>query len=91
MSFSYTYPNIFLWDDATWADREAPIQPLVNDLCKYMFENVKPRANLGLYTGRTDGNYNAKSNVRTYPEVLESWEKKGIHCHITSMAKGTVY
>ena len=85
MSFSYTYPNIFLWDDATWADREAPIQPLVNDLCKYMFENVKPHANLGLYTGRTDGDYNAKSNVRTYPEVLESWEKKGIHCHITSM------
>lgn len=85
MSFSYTYPNIFLWDDATWADREAPIQPLVNDLCKYMFENVKPHANLGLYTGRTDGDYNAKSNVRAYPEVLESWEKKGIHCHITSM------
>ena len=85
MPYSYTYPNIFLWDDATWADREAPIQPLVNDLCKYMFEHVKPHANLGLYTGRTDGDYNAKSNVRTYPEVLESWEKKGIYCHITSM------
>lgn len=85
MSYSYTYPNIFLWDDATWADREAPIQSLVNDLCKYMFENIKPQANLGLYTGRTDGDYNAKSNVRTYPEVLGSWEEKGIHCHITSM------
>ena len=85
MSFSYTYPNIFMWDDATWADREAPIQPLVNDLCKYMFEYIKPGANLGLYNGRTDGNYNAKSNVRTYPEILEHWEKKGIHCHITSM------
>lgn len=85
MSYSYTYPNIFLWEDATWKDREAPIQPLVNNLCKYMFENVKPTANLGLYTGRTDGEYNAKSNVRTYPEVLESWERKGIHCHITSM------
>ena len=85
MVYSYTYPNIFLWDDATWADREAPIQPLVNDLCKYMFETVKPTANLGLYTGRTDGDYNAKSNVRTYPEVLASWEEKGIHCHITSM------
>ena len=85
MSFSYTYPNIFLWNDETWADREAPVQPLVNDLCKYLFENVKPKANLGLYAGRTDGEYNAKSNVRTYPEVLESWENKGIHCHITSM------
>ena len=85
MPFSYTYPNIFLWNDETWADREAPIQPLVNDLCKYMFENIKPSANLGLYAGRTDGNYNAKSNVRTYPDVLKSWEAKGIHCHITSM------
>lgn len=85
MSFSYTYPNIFLWNDETWAEREAPIQPLVNALCKYMFENVKPVANLGLYAGRKDGDYNAKSNVRTYPEVVNAWEDKGLHCHITSM------
>lgn len=85
MSYSYTYPNIFLWEDGTWADRQAPIQPLVNDLCKYAFEEIRPKATLGLYTGRTDGEYNAKSNVRIYPDVIATWEKKGLRCHITSM------
>lgn len=85
MANSYTYPNIFLWEDATWADREAAVQPLVNDLTKYAFEAIRPKASLGLYTGRTDGSYNAKSNVRVYPEVMAALEAKGLKCHITSM------
>ena len=85
MAYSYTYPNIFLWDDETWAQREAAIRPLVNELCQYMFEHIRPVATLGLYNGRTDGEYNAKSNVRVYPDVVEYWEEKGLHCHITSM------
>ncbi len=85
MSCSYTYPNISMWEDATWADRQAPIQPLVNDLCKYMFESVRPGATLGLYAGRTDGSYNTKSNVRIYPDVVDALEQKGLTCHVTSM------
>ena len=85
MSYSYTYPNISMWEDATWADRQAPIQPLVNDLCQYMFESVRPGATLGLYAGRTDGSYNTKSNVRIYPDVVEALEQKGLTCHVTSM------
>lgn len=85
MSYSYTYPNISMWDDATWADREAPIQPLVNKLCKYMFESIRPNARLGLYEGRTDGTYNPKSNVRVYPDVIEALNQKGLTCHVTSM------
>ncbi len=85
MSYSYTYPNISMWDDTTWSDREAPIQPLVNKLCKYMFESIRPTARLGLYEGRTDGTYNPKSNVRIYPDVLDVLEQKGLTCHVTSM------
>jgi len=85
MSYSYTYPNINMWDDSTWAEREASIQPMVNKLCKYMFDVVRPKATLGLYAGRKDGDYNAKSNVRIYPDVIKAWEEKGLKCHITSM------
>ncbi|MBE7017273.1 MAG: hypothetical protein E7420_03855 [Ruminococcaceae bacterium] len=85
MSFSYIYPDINMWDDATWQGREAPVQPLVNKLCKYMFEAVRPKASLGLHSGRTDGEYNAKSNVRVYPEVVAALEEMGLKFHVTSM------
>ncbi|MBO5975839.1 MAG: hypothetical protein J6P94_01495, partial [Oscillospiraceae bacterium] len=85
MSYSYTYENINMWEDATWAGREAPVQPLVNKLCKYMFENIRPNASLGLYKGRSDGDYNAKSNVRVYPEVVAGLEEMGLKFHVTSM------
>ncbi len=85
MAFSYTYPNIFLWNDEAWAGRDAGVQGLVNDLSKYLFEQVRPRATLGLYTGRTDGSYNAKSNVRVYDEVINDLAAQGLRCHITSM------
>ena len=85
MSYSYTYPNIHMWDDTIWAEREAPIQPLVNKLCKYLFEAVRPGASLGLYSGRTDGEYNTKSNVRVYPDVVASLKEQGLKFYVTSM------
>ena len=85
MSYSYTYPNIHMWDPATWADREAPIQPLVNELSAYLYEHIRPQSKLSLYEGRTDGEYITKVKARVYPDVVEYWADKGMQYHITGM------
>lgn len=82
---SYTYPDIHLWDAATWADREAPIQPLVSHLSRYLYDHVRPTATLKLYEGRSDGDYKPKIKAWVYPDVIAHWEAKGVTCHITGM------
>lgn len=85
MNYSYTYPNDFMWEADTWTDRVAPIHPIVNDLCKYLYDHVRPNSSTDLYTGRTDGTYTPKTNVRVYPEVAAAMEEKGFNLYITGM------
>ncbi len=82
---NYSYENIDLWDDATWADRDAVIRPVTNYLTKLLFETVKPKSKLGLYTGRTDGSFNTKTNAITFPDVVKEWEDLGMIYHQTGM------
>lgn len=85
MNKNYTYPGIELWSDEAWAGTDAKMHPLVRDELIYLNEAVKPIYKTGKFLGRTDGEYNTKSNMRILPDVIKEWEDKGVEVHITSM------
>ncbi len=85
MSRSYSYPDIGLWDASAWEGCDAPIQPKVNAISQYLYESLRPMATLGTCRGREAGRFDPKIKALIFSEVLEEYEKKGLHCHITGM------
>ncbi len=81
----YSYDSMFLWDDETWADRDAQIRPLLDKLTVLAHTVLRPLTKSDVYQDRTDGSYDPKSNVRLLPDVIAKWERLGMTVHITSM------
>lgn len=86
MNKYYSYPSIDLWKPESWEHRNAPVDPLMNAIVPLVYEQrCGEHAVPGPYDGRTDGVYNPKSLMYTFPEVVKRWEDKGLHYHCTSM------
>ncbi len=85
MNTQYTYPEIFLWEQEAWRDRDSEIRPLLDHLTELGHTHLRPRTISQKYTDRTDGTYDAKSNVLRLPDVMQPWEDMGLRVHITSM------
>ena len=85
MNKNYSYPGIELWADETWKDADAKVHPIIKAVTRATFEGVRNSYASGCFDGRTDGEYNAKSRYYLFSDVVDKWEKNGVHCHITSM------
>ncbi|MCD7859118.1 MAG: hypothetical protein LUH51_02950 [Firmicutes bacterium] len=85
MNTQYTYLEMFLWEQDAWVDRDSEIRPMLDLLTKLGHTFLRPRTLSQKYVNRTDGVYDAKSNVLRLPEVIAPWEEMGLLVHITSM------
>lgn len=82
----YRYPSIHLWESASWAHKKAPTDPLMDWLVPTVYrQRYQAAGGPSRFAGRTDGQYNAKSNMYILPDLVEKWERKGLHFHCTSM------
>ncbi len=84
MNTQYSYRYKELWGDNVWDTRQSSLIPLARwiddeNIHKHRI-NAKPVAER-----RTEGEFDPKAGALTYPEVVEAWEKKGLHYHCTSM------
>lgn len=84
MNKYYQYKHKELWDEHIWDKRLSPIIPLARWI------QVKNRE-LNRIPGRpkderrTTGIFDPKSNALSDPEILDGWERRGLHYHCTSM------
>lgn len=86
MNKYYSYPSISLWEPESWEHRNAAVDPLMSTIVPLVYEQrCGVNAGPGPYDGRTDGVYDPKSHMYTFPEVVRRWEDKGLHYHCTSM------
>lgn len=85
----YNYPHKELWEDHAWDQRRSQLVPLTawigeKNRAHYRIEG-KPEGER-----RAEGRFDPKANALTDPEVVEMWERKGLHYHCTSMGFGWV-
>ena len=85
MNKNYTYPGIELWSDETWKDANAPAHPLIKQVTEAGFAKLHDSYESGSFEGRTDGAYNANSNMYIFDDVIRPFEEAGLEVHITSM------
>lgn len=86
MNKYYTYPNINRWDPKHWEDHKAAADPLLDYLVPAVYESeYEKNAATDRFQDRTDGVYDAKTNMYTFSDIVERWEQKGLHYHCTSM------
>jgi len=84
MNTQYSYPHKELWGDRIWESRMSPLIPLAR-----WIERTNIRLNRipakPATERRSEGRYDSKANALTWPEVVDFWQKKGLHYHCTSM------
>lgn len=85
MNHAYRYPNIELWYDEAWKGTEAKIHPLVQQLNQLAFENIRPVSSTGKFKNLANAHADPKTNIITLPDVVEHWEKQGLHYHFAGM------
>jgi hypothetical protein len=85
----YTYDGIELWHAETWRDRYSPITTLATWIGQVNTVTVREQARLGLFAGRTDGTYVAKTHANTYPEIRKAWAAEGFEYVQDEMGQAT--
>lgn len=81
----YNYENMHMFDPAAWKSHYSPIRYLFHRIEEKNHECFRVKAGEGPYTGRTDGEFNAKTMSYFYPEYINGWREKGLIFHSTEM------
>ncbi len=81
----YTYPDMFLWQDETYAGCMNGAGPLFLKLGELIRqeESVTPPADR--FPGREDLASDAVNRMAYYPDYVEGWKKRGMHFSCSGM------
>ena len=84
MNQYYQYKHKELWEKQAWEKRLSPMLPLTRwiQMKNLELNRIPARPE---NERRTSGIFDTKAHALSYPEVLDSWERRGLHYHCTSM------
>jgi hypothetical protein len=78
---SFAYDQLWLWDQAAWAERYSPVLPVARELMAAN-RSARPTSPVGSpvsrHSGRTDGIYTVKTKAVTFPDVVDSLASLGL-------------
>lgn len=85
----YTYPDMFLWRDETYAGCETAAAPLFRGLAELMEKERRENGVIDHFPGRADLTRDAVNRCGYFADYVEAWRERGMHFSCSGMM-GTV-
>lgn len=81
----YTYPDMFLWQDETYAGCLNGAGPLFLKLGELIRQEESKNPPADRFPGREDLTTDAVNRMAYYPDYVEGWKKRGMHFSCSGM------
>lgn len=81
----YSYPDLFLWKDETWAQRKSPVAVVYVKLQELLEKQRAQQTEVDFYENRHDEIRDELNLIPYFPDVIEYWKQKGLSVSSSGM------
>lgn len=82
---SYTYPDMFLWQDETYRGCMNEAGPVFLKIQELIEQDRKTSGKIDYFPGRTDLTSDTVNRMPYFTDYLEQWKKRGMHFSCSGM------